>query len=209
MNRLIKQVGGEVLKYSDESNLKVFVCGGANKVEETYYNDAFNVGKMIAELGASYVQGGVSDHDTVMGESFYGYVAGGGQSSYFICRSFAKDEVIRDLERIKGAFIVDDIGKLTRAEYLWSDIIIIMPGGIGTLIELLGFIDYKWDYPENQPKIIIYNKQVDGKGYFDSLFNQLRLCGENKFTSENVINENFIVVNSLDEVKNSLKELIK
>ena len=194
VDKLSKLVDGKIHKFCVDSNIKVFVCGGASPVSKEFYIEAYNIGKLLAKLGVSYLQGGVSNRKTMMGESYRGYVESGGNSSYFITRKFATEDIFKDLDNLQGAFEVDDIGQLIKAQYLWSDIVIILPGGTGTLIELLGYIEQKYDYPNKNPIVIVFNKKIEGKGYFDNFFEQIKQSQISGFISKDVIEKNFTIV---------------
>ena len=209
MDRLIKSVDVKVLKYTIEDKPRVFVCGGGSPVLKEYYEDAYNIGQLLAKLGVAYVQGGLSDRKTMMGESYHGYKDAGGDSAYFISRKFGTEDILEDIKDLKGVCEVKDIADLLRAQYLWSDVVIMTPGGTGTLIEMLSYIEQKYDYPEQQPTVIIFNKQVNSKGFFDSFFEQIKNSQVVGFVSHPVIEENFIVVDNLEELKEELIKLLE
>lgn len=202
MDKLSSLVSGKTMKYSVENGTKVFVCGGGSPVSEYFYADAYNVGKLLADSGVAYLQGGVSNRKTIMGECYHGYIDNGGDKAYFITRKFGTDDILNDFDNLKGVFEVDDIGLLLKAQFMWSDIVIIMPGGTGTLIELLGYVEQKYDYPEFNPRVVIYNKQIECQGFFDDFFRQINKSKSIGFVSSPVIENTFIVVNDLDELKN-------
>lgn len=208
MDKLSEYVFGKMMKYSKEDSIKVFVCGGASTVSEDFYKDAYGVGKILADLDVAYLQGGLSDRQTMMGESYHGYVDNGGDKAYFISRKFGTEDILKDFDHLKGVFEVDDIGMLIKAQYMWSDIVVIMPGGTGTLIEMLGYIEQKYDYPNNQPTIILYNKKVDENGFFDDIFNQINKSRQLGFVSSPVIENNFIIVSDFNELNTVLSSQI-
>ena len=207
MDKLNKLVEGKILKYSDESNVKVFVCGGASPVAEEYYIDAYNIGKLLAKLGTAYIQGGVSDRETMMGEAYHGYIESGGESAYFISRKMGTEGILKDFDNLKGVFEVVDICQLMKAQYLWSDIAIVTPGGTGTLIELLGYIEQKYDYSDKVPIVVVFNKQINNKGYFDNFFDQVKFSQKVGFVSSNIFENNIIVVKTLDELGDVLPKI--
>jgi predicted Rossmann-fold nucleotide-binding protein len=209
MDKIIQLVNGNSLKSNIEDKKKVFVCGGASQVREDYYKDAYNLGVILAQNNLAYVQGGVSTPETIMGESYRGYKDAGGDSAYFITRKFDNIDSINEINNLKGAFEVDDIGSLIKSQFLWSDISVIMPGGTGTLMELLGYIEYQYDYPGKKPVVIIYNKQVNNKGIFDNFINQFKELVNEGFISKNRFEETFIVVNTFEELEKTILEHIE
>lgn len=115
---------------NEKNKAKVFLCGGGNEVSDIYYNEAYNVGKLLASLNVAYGQGGLTDRNTIMGESYWGYKDAGGNSAYLFVREAFKNDVNSEFnsEGIKRIYCVDSIGELLKAQYLWSDISVIMPG---------------------------------------------------------------------------------
>lgn len=203
MDRLEKDL--KVIKFNKEEKPRVFVCCGGSPVSKEYYEDAYKVGALLAELGTAYVQGGLSDRKTMMGESYYGYKDAGGDSSYFISRKYGVPDILKDVPDLKGVCEVEDIASLIKTQYLWSDAVVILPGGTGTLIEMLGYIEQAYDYPDRKPPVIVFNKN----GFFDGIFGQIRKSQEIGFVSHPVIEENFIIVDNLEELSEKLSETIK
>lgn len=208
MKRLEKAVPGRMIKYCDEDKPRVFVCGGGSPVSEEFYIEAYELGRTLAHLDTAYLQGGLSDRRTMMGESYHGYIDAGGDSAYFLSRKFGTEDIMKDVDHLKGVYEVEDIGNLIKAQYMWSDVVVIMPGGTGTLIELLGYIEQNYDYPDDKPKIIIYNKKVNDRGFFDDLFSQINRSRELGFVSSPVIENNFTVVDDFNALIQKLEELV-
>ena len=146
MEEIKDLASGTILKNSmPENKVKVFVCGGGSPVDEQYYSDAYKIGQLLANLGTAYVQGGLSDRKTMMGESYHGYINAGGDSAYFIARKFGTKDILKDFANLKGVVEVPDISMLLKAQYIWSDIVVVTPGGTGSLIELLGYIELNYE----------------------------------------------------------------
>ena len=205
MDEIKELAEGTILKNSEpENKVKVFVCGGGSPVTYEYYNDAYKIGEMLANLDTAYGQGGLSDRKTMMGESYHGYIDAGGDSAYFISRSFGIEDILKDFDNLKGVVEIPDISMLLKAQYIWSDVVVVTPGGTGTLIELLGYIELTYDYLDKKPTVIVYNKQVDNKGFFDDILTQISKSRKIGFVSSPVIENNFILVNNLDDLYKTL-----
>jgi predicted Rossmann-fold nucleotide-binding protein len=188
-------------------DLKVFVCGGSSIVSPEFYTEAYNIGKLIANLGYEYIQGGVVERKTIMGESYYGYIENGGNKTYVMTRVTFTDELDEYKDEFEKFKEVDDIGDLLKEQFLYSDVSIIMPGGTGTLMELLGYIEERYDYPESKNKVIVYNKEINGKGFFDNILDQIELSRKCDFIKEDVINDCFTIVNNYDELIKEIENL--
>lgn len=190
-----------------DKKLKVFVCGGSSEVSPEFYTEAYKIGELLAKNGHEYIQGGVVSRNTIMGESYCGYVENGGKETYVMTRVSFTDE----LDEYKNEFgkfkDVDDIGCLLKEQFVYSDVSIIMPGGTGTLMELLGYIEERYDYPESKNKVIIYNKKVDGIGFFDKILDQIEISRKYGFIKEDVIGDVFTIVDNFDELTKIIENL--
>ena len=111
-----------------------------------------------------------------------------------------------------GVFEVDDINDLCKMQYLFSDVLVIFPGGTGTISELTAHLEQIWDY-ENvaRPKIILYNKRISAdRCFFDGILEQFRLSAKCGFNKEDVVLRSIdFIVDNLDELLNVLDESIK
>lgn len=210
MNRIPRENLGNVITYNEETKTRVFVCGGGSIVASEYANDAYFVGKMLANTNVAYGQGGEIARNTIMGESWKGYFENGGDSAYFFVREEGAPNLDSAMPLLKGCSYVNDISSLMKAQYFWSDIVIIMPGGTGTFIELLGYIELGYDYEKQKPKVILYNKELEnGKHFFDGLLDQINIEKSIGFISSDVISNTFTVVNNLEDLEKEYNELLK
>ena len=191
--------------------IKVFVCGGGRVVDEVYWKDANELGRLLGSFeNVAYANGGLSDQHTMMGESYRGYVEAGGKYSVFITREICKSDLDPVIDNLNGAYIVKDIDELCTAQRTWGDVVVILPGGTGTAMEIMNYIEQNYDDPENQPStIIIYNKQINGEGYFDNLLNHFKVNGGRGFNDSDVMNKNFVIVDNMEELKNKVRQSIK
>lgn len=90
--------------------------------------------------------------------------------------------------------VTTTVGERTRRAFEESDILLFLPGGIGTVYELFTAIESKRANEHNKP-IIIYN--VDG--FYDELFLMLNKMSDEKFMMYNDF-KNFYVFDNLDYV---------
>lgn len=190
----------KILKSSHNGKVKVFVCGGSNTVSEEFYDDAYNVGKTLAELNTAYGQGGITKRDTVMGETYWGYKENGGSSTNLFVKEAFMEDIQQEYSSVEGVYAVDSIIDLIKAQYLWSDVVVIMPGGTGTLMEILGYMEQNLDY-KTMPKIILYNKKVGEIGFFDAIKSQIEFMNKSHFISRDVL-ESFDEVDNIEDLKN-------
>ena len=210
MDRIPKDVIGKIVKYNTENKTRVFVCGGGREVSSEFSKDAYQVGKMLADTHVAYGQGGEIASNTIMGESWRGYHENGGDSSYFFVREVGAPNLEKAIPYLNGLIYVSDILSLIKVQFTWSDIVIIMPGGTGTLIELLGYIEFGYDCEDKKPKIVIYNKMLeDGKRFFDDLFEQFNIERKANFIGSDIINETFVVVDNITDLEKEYMALLE
>lgn len=109
----------------------------------------------------------------------------------------------KDLE-CNTEILTKNINDRTSALINNSDILLFLPGGIGTLYELITSIEMKRSKEFDKP-IIIYNKI----GFFDELLQMLNKVYDRKFASQNIrsmyniVSDNITVIDLLN--KYSLK----
>jgi len=114
-----------------------------------------------------------------------------------ICPSAYKD----DLELIEcEGILTSSISERTDRVIEESDVLIFLPGGIGTIYELFTAIESKRSHEFDKP-IIIYNSC----GYFDKMLEFMDLMYEEKFASSKV-KDNYYVCDSSEEVIRYLNE---
>jgi len=165
--------------------VKIFVVCSSKKDIDNIYFEKF---KEIFEL--------LKNHTLVFG----GYDSGIMGLAYHtfskvigIAQDVFKDS-LDELDCIKKVFPYT--GEATDNMILESDVILVLPGGIGSLHELALAIHMK-SIGEIDKKIIIYN--IDN--YYDDLLSYMNKMINNKFMDENI--------NDLFEVVDTQKELIK
>ena len=76
-----------------------------------------------------------------------------------------------------------------------ADLIVCLPGGLGTYSEVLSFLEEKKSNNKVTP-LIIYNEY----GFYDKLLSSINDLVENNFTTSNIY-DNFVVVNNIEEFK--------
>ncbi len=187
--------------------MKVFVCGGGNVVTEFYYKAAYELGKGLAKIGTAYGQGGLINRHTIMGESYLGYIENNGKETHFFIREAFKDDVTPKTENGESIEVVQDIAGLVREQFMWADVIVVMPGGTGTLEELFGHSELQLEY-EKHPKIILYNQQLLGKQthFFDGILSQIQTSIENGFIGKDSYIRNIIVKYSIQDILAEIKK---
>lgn len=181
------------------NNKKVTVfCAASRNCDSLYLEEAGKLGKLLALSGREIIYGGVKIW--LMGALAEGTLSAGGKITGIIPAFLNNMELghngITELKEVEGLHPRESLMLLE------SDCIIALPGGIGTLSELLQAITWK-RLGQIDSKIIILNIN----GYFNPLLEML-----DKAINENFLREEFAslwtVVDSVEEVMIELEKEI-
>lgn len=159
--------------------MRIFIgCSSSNNMPEKYISDCKN---LISQIFSK-------DYDLVFGANNQGLMG----LAYNIAKENKKEVIGICPEAYKADFqnlecneeittksIEDRTAKLIEL----SDIIVFLPGGIGTIYELMATIESKRSNEYNKP-ILIYNSH----GYFDKLLSFLEQIYNENITSSSVKN---------------------
>ena len=152
-------------------NVCVF-CGSAHGSNTAYADAAKVLGRLLAESSIRVVYGG--GNVGLMGVVADAAVAAGGQVTGVIPSFLMRREVghrgITDLE------VVDSMHQRKQRMADLSDAFIALPGGWGTLEELLEILTWKQLGLITQPVVLLNTNQ-----FFDPLLNQMRLMVDEGF----------------------------
>ena len=175
--------------------MKIFVCCSANNtIKDEYLNDCQNALKYVLQ-----------DNDLVFGAYNKGLMSVCYDIANYNNRSVSgvcPKVYENDFKELKcdNKIITDDIIDRTKKLINISDAIIILPGGFGTLNELITSIDSKRCEEINKP-IIIYNSY----GYYDKLFEFFDKIYKEKFSEYN-IKDCYHISNSIEDTINYLNK---
>lgn len=170
--------------------MKIFIGGSANvDIPETYIKEAEKLGKKFLHTEHEIYCCG--SKDGVVG-SIYNVFCNSGKDRVKIAVPKAHLHYNKDVKKID--VVTDTIGQRTDYVLKNCDMAIFLPGGIGTLYEILCAIETK-RANEHSCKIVIVNLF----GYFDKLMEMLEKVFEEKFASEND-KKMYTVVNEIDEI---------
>ena len=114
------------------ANICVY-CGSGPGRNPAYMKAASTLGKAMAERGIGLVYGGGSLG--LMGEVARGVLAAGGRVTGIIPQFLSgREQMLRDVQEL---IVVDDMHQRKRLMFERSDAFVALPGGIGTLEELV------------------------------------------------------------------------
>ncbi len=165
-------------------------CASSTRIKESYFRAADRLGKIFVKAGISAVYGGGSVG--LMGCFADSILKEGGKITGIIPQ-FMCDEKW-DHSGVTELIVVETMHERKEKMAFMSDAAVALPGGCGTMEELLEVITWKQLGIFTKPIII-----VNLEGYFDSLIAMLERAVEENFMRE--IHKNiWIVVETVDEV---------
>lgn len=150
-------------------------CASSTAVDRTYFDDARELGQLVAAGGMELVYGGGSVG--LMGAVADAVKAGGGRATGVIPHFMVEREWLRGgLDRV---IETDTMSERKRIMADLGDAAVALPGGPGTFDELMEIIALK--------KLGLYRKPIavlNTRGYYDPLVELLRRSMEEHFMSE-------------------------
>lgn len=174
---------------------KIFVCEGTTLAQSQNINEqARRLGEILAKNGVQYVQGGCSTG--LMGLTLMEFLKTSKNVMFFIPAKYY-DLNAHELATIvrQGNFVA--IRADSEAERLKAikncDRVIVLPGGTGTLEELL-YLNETARSGEHNLKIDLVNIE----GYFDGLLKQIQINTYERLTKEEELH--FNILNSINEL---------
>ena len=179
--------------------MKLFIgCSSSNDIPEQYFINCINYLEELFKL----------DNDLVFGAYNKGLMS----TSYNLAQKYNRkiigitpkifEDALKDLDCTE-TIITNTINDRTTALIKESDALIFLPGGIGTIYELLSAIESKRSGEFNKP-IIIYNCN----NFFDKLLSFLDNIYLEKFTLSKV-KECYYVSNNITDTINYLDNYYK
>lgn len=174
--------------------MDIFIgCSSSDNIPDKYMENCKDFLEELFQMGNNLVFGACSEG--LMGLS-YRIALNNDREVVGICPKIYES----DLEKLniseENRETTNTISERTDKIIAKSDVLIFLPGGIGTVYELFTAIESKRTHEFDKP-IIIYNSG----GYFDKLFEFLELMYDEKFTARKVENCYYVC----DDAKDALK----
>ncbi len=179
--------------------MNVFIATSASKnLDEKYLEMARESAEYLASIGLGLVFGGAGF--SMMGECFNAFKKYERNIEAFTVEFYEDD--LKDLDGA-NCHLVDDTLVRFKRMYDLSDIILILPGGIGTLAEFASALE---EFRSNKERklIIIYNKD----GYYTKIFEWMNQNINEGFLSQ-TLNNDFKVVETLEDLKMYVEEFME
>ncbi len=212
MQMKIKNQTYEVITSTDIANIEQAVdksmltmplvavyCGSRLGNNDIYEQAARELGSELAKNGLGLVYGGASIG--LMGAVADGVVDGGAQAVGVIPTFMLKHEIAH--EGLTRLHLTDTMHtrKTVMAEY--ADAFITLPGGLGTLEEIMEIATWRQLYQHEKPMIIL-----NINGFYDSLIEHLKFTADQGFMKQEDL-ERLVVCNTIGEAIELLHSIVK
>ena len=174
---------------------RVFVCAGmSNAKSEKITQQALKLGRMLAKGGYIYVQGGTNEG--LMGVTLQEFIKYSDKVEFIIPDVYYDHDskALKQLfkKEINAKIVKGEAGRLS--EIKMCDEIIVLPGGTGTLEELL-FCNETGRSNEHTSPITVVN--VDG--YYDNFIQQMNRSIDEGLTKKSDIK--FQILSNVEDLK--------
>ncbi len=173
-------------------------CGSRLGNDEVYEQAARELGSALAESGMGLVYGGASIG--LMGAVADEVINGGSQVVGVIPTFMLKHEIAH--EGLTRLHLTDTMHtrKTVMAEY--ADAFITLPGGLGTLEEIMEIATWRQLYQHEKPMIIL-----NINGFYDRLIEHLKYTAEQGFMKQEDL-ARLVICNSIAEAIDLLKTVV-
>lgn len=174
-------------------------CGSRLGNSEVYEQAARELGLALAENGLGLVYGGASIG--LMGAVADEVIQNGAQAVGVIPTFMLKHEIAH--EQLTRLHLTDTMHtrKTVMAEY--ADAFITLPGGLGTLEEIMEIATWRQLYQHEKPMIIL-----NINGFYDRMIEHLKHTTEQGFMKQEDL-DRLVVCNTIDDAIDLLKTVVK
>ena len=173
-------------------------CGSRLGNNEVYEQAARELGRELADNGMGLVYGGASIG--LMGAVADEVIQGGAQAVGVIPTFMLKHEIAH--EQLTRLHLTDTMHtrKTVMAEY--ADAFITLPGGLGTLEEIMEIATWRQLYQHEKPMIIL-----NINGFYDRMIEHLKYTADQGFMKQQDL-ERLVVCNTISEAIDMLKTVV-
>lgn len=174
-------------------------CGSRSGNDKVYEQAARELGSALADNGLGLVYGGASIG--LMGAVADEVIKGSAQAVGVIPTFMLKHEIAH--EQLTRLHLTDTMHtrKTVMAEY--ADAFITLPGGLGTLEEIMEIATWRQLYQHEKPMIIL-----NINGFYDRMIEHLKYTAEQGFMKQQDL-DRLVVCNTIDEAIDMLKTVVK
>lgn len=177
--------------------MNVLIISSASiNINDNYVNIAKKISKFLAKENCDLVFG--SSSMSMMGACYQEFIKNGRR-----VYAFTNDEYVDSLTKLTEATskVVMTTFDLKKKMYEKSDLVVCLAGGIGTISELLSYVEE--NRTNNKPKkIIIY----DETNFYNNLFSQLKVMVDAGFINREII-DSLKITNNIEQFKKQFYEI--
>ena len=174
----------------------LIISSSRNQIDDYYKSVARSVAHYLAINGCNLIFGGSSS--SMMGICYEEFKNENRNIYTYTTLKYADD--LQNLASTKQ-IMCETTFDLKKKMFENSDLIVCLPGGIGTISELLSYIEEKRSNDKNTP-IIIY----DEDGYYKKLFNMLDKTILDGFSDKNIY-DNLLIAKNREDLENLFIEM--
>ncbi|WP_218690489.1 TIGR00730 family Rossman fold protein [Psychrobacter sp. BF1] len=174
-------------------------CGSRLGNDEVYEQAARQLGSALANNGMGLVYGGASIG--LMGAVADGVIDNGAQAVGVIPTFMLKHEIAH--QKLTRLHLTDTMHtrKTVMAEY--ADAFITLPGGLGTLEEIMEIATWRQLYQHEKPMIIL-----NINGFYNRLIEHLKYTADQGFMKQEDL-DRLVVCNTIEEAIDLLQAIVK
>lgn len=167
-------------------------CSSRDGVDEKYLSLAESIAKQCNEMGYDLVFGAASTG--MMGRCY---------RNFDTVSSYTVEKYVEDLANIpsKEQYVLETTFDRTKQMFCDADIIVILPGGTGTLAEIFSILEENRSI-SNPKNYILFNYDH----YYDSVLQMINTCVQNHFNDESIY-DYFQVVSCEEELFQIIKSV--
>lgn len=179
--------------------MEVFIAtSSSNTIDPKYLRLARETSKFFTSRDFDLVFGGANF--SMMGECYHAFAEEGKKIEAYTVEKYAND--LKELTKANRHLVSDT---LVRFKWMFdiSEVIIILPGGIGTLAEFASCLE-EYRTVNNNKLIILYNFE----GFYDKIIDWMREAKEGDFLSESLFND-FKIIKTQEELKTVVDEYLE
>lgn len=179
--------------------MEVFIASSSsNKIEPKYLTLARECSKFFTSRDFNLVFGGANF--SMMGECYNAFSEEGKNIDAFTVEKYRDD--LKTLTKANCRLVSDT---LVRFKWMFdlSEVIVILPGGIGTLAEFTSALEEYRTY-KNDKLIILYNYE----GFYDNIINWLNDVEKSGFINNSLFDD-FRIITNQEELKEVVDDYLK
>ena len=184
----------------------LIISSSSKRIDDYYLSIAKSISSYLAKFELYYSEDNILTFDLIIGGSVsmmgicYNEFVKHNRKIY----SYVTEKYKSDLEMMNESegHICSDTFEMKKEMFNKSYLIVFLPGGTGTISELLSFVEEKRSNDKDKP-IIVYNED----GFYDIFINVLNELEKNKFIDESVTNA-FVVAKNKNEFVENIENAI-